>query len=60
MASVHMTAYVEGEEPRMMIDLILDCPDVFLHDSDSARTFLYESICDIADDIRSTMLLELE
>lgn len=60
MASVHLTAYVEGEEPRMTLDLILDCPDIFLHDSDSARTFLYESICDIAADIRETLLLEIE
>ena len=33
----------------MCIDLVLDRPDINLHDQDSERTFLYQAICELAD-----------
>ena len=60
MASIHLTAYVEGEAPHMTIDLVMDRPDIYLHDEDSERTFLYEAIVAIAAEIKETLLLEIE
>jgi hypothetical protein len=49
MASVRLQAWVEGDPPNMCIDLILDRPDITLHDQDSERTFLYQAIVELAD-----------